>query len=175
MRFHALIVVVAASGACGGAGAQTRRDTADFDCKERMASYTTVHHMSGDEIGVQIDCAEKGPRIKRWKVDKGQRLEDGRPMSAGEFDQIWQEIEGTGWRNMFDCANGSGNKRDPIYQFDIKDETDHKQFTCQSVQMPYPYNDLVSPLDLAAQQGRSQLGDDEPADAKALDHKNKAK
>lgn len=39
--------------------------------------------------------------------------------------------------------------------------------------MPYPYNDITDPLDLLSQQGRSQLGDDEPADAKALDKKDK--
>ena len=167
MRTLAAIVLAG----CGGAAHTQTREAVDFDCKQRMASYSTAHHMSGDEIGVQIDCAN-GPHIKRWKTDKGgKRLEDGHAISGGEFEELWQQIEGTGWRNMFDCANGSGNKRDPIYQFDIKDETDHKQFTCQSAQMPYPYNDLVDPLDLAAQQGGKQLGDDEPDDAKALDKK----
>ena len=33
--------------------------------------------------------------------------------------------------------------------------------------MPYPYNTIVDPLDLAAQQGRGQLGDPEPAELKA--------
>jgi hypothetical protein len=28
--------------------------------------------------------------------------------------------------------------------------------------MPFPYNDIVDPLDLAAQQGRRQLGDEDP-------------
>lgn len=160
--------------ACGGAAREARREAVDFDCKQRRASYTTAHHMSGDEIGVEIDCATQGPHISRWKTDKGgHRIEDAHNISPVEFDRVWTEIEGTGWRNMGDCANGSGDKRDPLYQFDIKDEVDHKQFTCQGANMPYPYNDLVDPLDLASQQGRKQLGDDEPAELKDLDHKKK--
>jgi hypothetical protein len=38
--------------------------------------------------------------------------------------------------------------------------------------MPYPYNDISDPLDMLANSGK-QLGDDEPADAKALDKKDK--
>jgi hypothetical protein len=168
-----IAVFVVLAGCGGGAREQAQREAVNFDCKQRMASYITAHHMSGDEIGVQLDCAQ-GPRITRWKTDKsGHRLEDGHPISPMEFDDLWTQIEGTGWRNMGDCANGSGDKRDPIYQFDIRDESDRKQFTCQSREMPYPYNDLVDPLDLASQQGRKQLGDDEPADAKALDQKHK--
>jgi len=163
------------AASCGASARdQARREAVGFDCKQRMASYTTAHHMSGDEIGVQLDCAEKGPRITRWKADRGSaRLEDSHPISPVEFERVWAEVDGTGWRNMTDCANGSGDKRDPLYQFDIKDEVDHKQFTCQGATMPYPYNDLVDPLDLASQQGRKQLGDDEPAELKALDSKKK--
>jgi hypothetical protein len=165
MRAVAIVVVVG----CGGPQ-HTRGEAADFECKQRSASYTTAHHISGDEIGVLIECEGSGPRIKRWKMDKaGTRLEDAHSISPVVFDQVWAEIEGTGWRNLGNCP--PGEKRDPIYQFDIKDETDQKSFSCQQPRMPYPWHDIVDPLDLASQQGRHQLGDDEPADAKALDRK----
>lgn len=92
-------------------------------------------------------------------------------MTAGEFDKIWREIDGTGWPNLRDCTNGKGGKGDPIYKFDIKDDQNQASFQCQSQSMPYPYHDLVDPLDLAAQDGRGQLGDDEPPRAGPLERK----
>jgi hypothetical protein len=161
-------------GACGGARReQIARETQVFDCRGRRASYVAAHHMAG-EIGVQIECADTGPRIKRWRTDKaGTRLEDARSLTPGEFDKVWKEIDGTGWTYLHDCSNGTGGKLDPIYQFDIKDDQNQAAFQCQSQSMPYPYNDIVDPLDLAAQAGRRQLGDDEPAEMKARERKDK--
>jgi hypothetical protein len=90
-------------------------------------------------------------------------------------EKVWKEIEGTGWQNLKDCTNGSLEKRDPVFVFDIKDDQANASFQCQTREMPYPYHDITDPLDLASQQGRAQLGDDEPADAKKLDHKEKQK
>jgi hypothetical protein len=161
--------------ACGGARReQIEREAQRFDCRGRRASYTVAHHLAADEIGVQIDCADAGPRIKRWRTDKaGKRLEDARGLTPGEFDKVWREIDGTGWPYLHDCGNGTGGRLDPIYLFDIKDDQNRASFQCQSQSMPYPYNDIVDPLDLAAQVGRRQLGDDEPAEIKALDRKEK--
>jgi hypothetical protein len=168
----ALGLALAACG--GGQRAQIEREAQRFDCRGRRASYMAAHHLAGDEIGVQIDCADAGPRIKRWRTDRsGTHQEDARSMTPGEFDKLWREIDGTGWPNLRDCNNGTGGKRDPIYVFDIKDDQNQASFQCQSQSMPYPYNGIVDPLDLAAQQGRRQLGDDEPAEMKALDHKDK--
>ena len=121
-----------------------------------------------------LDCAEAGPRIRRWKTDKtGHRIEDSQQLSPGDFNKTWREIDATGWPNLTDCANGSLEKRDPVYVFDIKDDTNQASFQCQTREVPYPYNDITDALDLMAAQGRGQLGDDEPADAKALEHKDK--
>jgi hypothetical protein len=168
-------VALAACAACGGGRReQIEREAQRFDCRGRRASYTVAHHLAADEIGVQIDCVDAGPRIKRWRTEKsGKRQEDTRQLTPGEFDKVWREIDGTGWPYLRDCGNGSGGRHDPIYQFDIKDDQNKASFQCQSQSMPYPYNDIVDPLDLAAQVGRRQLGDDEPADAKKLDHKDK--
>ena len=96
-------------------------------------------------------------------------------MTPGEFDKVWREVDGTGWPNLRDCTNGSLEKRDPVYVFDIKDDTNTASFSCQTREVPYPYFDITNALDLAASQGRTQLGDDEPADAKALGKKDKQK
>jgi hypothetical protein len=171
MRWVVLCTVLAA---CGGQKDQIRRDQESFACRTRYASYLAVKHISGDEIGVQIDCADAGPRIKRWKTAKsGQHVEDTHGLTPGEFDKIWTQIDGTGWPNLRDCGNGSLNKSDPVYTFDIKDDQNKATFSCQTREVPYPYFDITNALDLAASQGRPQLGDDEPADAKALDKKDK--
>ena len=168
MRSAVLLLLVA----CGPSRQQKAlADQEDFQCKERLVSYVVSGHMGASELGVQMDCAD-GPRIKRWKVDKkGVRVDDARPMSGGEFDRVWREIDGTGWVNLRDCENGTGGKQDPVYVFDIKDDQNKSSFQCQSVSMPYPYNGLVDPLDGAAQAGRGQLGDPEPSEMKALDQK----
>jgi hypothetical protein len=169
MRSVVLVVLVA----CGPSTRdQARREAEQFDCKDRHVSYMTSHHMSGDEIGVQMDCAERGPRIKRWKTTReGKRIEDGHPLSPGEFEDIWRQIDGVGWVFLRDCTNGTGGKTDPVYMFEVKDDQNQSTFSCQTVTMPYPYSAIVNPLDLAAAQGRKQLGDDEPDDLKALDKK----
>jgi hypothetical protein len=156
-------------GACGGAQHEkVTHEAPTFACRGRTASYEVAHHMAGDQLGVQADCAEAGPRIKRWRIDiAGNRQEDAHSLNPGEFENIWKEIDGTGWPNLRDCTNGTAGKQDPIYTFDIKDDQNQASFRCQSQSMPYPYNDIVDPLDLAAQGGRGQFGDDEPGDGKA--------
>ena len=173
-RFGSVALLVLAG--CGGAAAEARRNAQDFECKDRLVSYIAAHHMAGDELGVQMDCAEAGPRIKRWRTEKnGQRQEDTHAMTPGEFDKTWREIDGTGWRYLKDCANGTGGKQDPVYVFDIHDDVDKATFQCQSQSMPYPYNDIVDPLDVASQHGRKQLGNDEPVELQDQDKGPKKK
>lgn len=168
------VIFVAAVAACGGRQHQADQEARDFDCRDRSASYIATGHIAADELGVQLDCATAGPRILRWKVDKtGHRIDDERALSPADFDRTWREIDGTGWPGMIDCTNGSMEKNDPVYVFDIKDDTNQASFSCQTREVPYPYNDITDALDLMAAQGRGQLGDDEPDDAKALDHKDK--
>jgi hypothetical protein len=173
----ALAGLTLAAVGCGPSAAElARREAQDFQCRDRSASYTVVRHIAGDELGVQMDCAAAGPRIVRWKAARaGQRIEDKRSMSPAEFDRVWRDIAGTGWENLKDCTTGSLGKQDPVYTFDVKDDQNQATFACQTVTMPYPYNGITDPLDLAAQKGRNQLGDDEPADLKELEKKEKEK
>jgi hypothetical protein len=166
----AAILVALGVAACGGSRAQVEREQQPFDCRDRSISYVAAHDLGADELGVQMDCKD-GPAIKRWKMDKaGHRTEDNQPLTPSQFNDVWTQIDATGWPNLHDCANGTAGKEDPLFTFDVKDDQNRASFTCQSREMPYPYNDLVDPLDqLAARKG--QLGDDEPADAKGLDKK----
>lgn len=170
------VILIVAVAACGARQQQADREATQFDCRDRSASYIATKHIAGDEIGVMLDCAEAGPRIRRWKIDKtGNRIADERALNPGDFDRTWREIDGTGWPNLTDCANGSLEKSDPVYVFDVKDDMNKASFQCQTRDVPYPYNSISDSLDLMAAQGRGQLGDDEPAAAKALDHKDKQK
>jgi hypothetical protein len=175
MRLAWVLVAVLAT-ACGGAQKRANEEMQQFQCKDRYASYVATGHISGDELGVQMDCAEAGPRIKRWRTDKkGKHEEDAHPIAPNDFDKAWKEINGTGWENLKECTNGSLEKSDPVYQFDIKDDENQSSFSCQTREVPYPYNDITDALDLLAAQNGKQLGDDEPSDAKALDKKDKQK
>lgn len=173
----AYVAGVCLAGGCGaGAREQAQREAQDFRCRDRSVGYTATGHIAGQEIGVQMDCAEAGPRLKRWKIDKGGgRVEDARSLTPGEFDRIWRDIAGTGWENLKDCTTGTLGKQDPIYKFDVRDDQNQASFSCQSTTLPFPYNGIADPLDVAAQRGRGQLGDDEPADLKALEQKAKQK
>lgn len=157
---------------CGARQRQADEEMVHFECRDRLVSYVATRHLGGDEVGVQMDCAEAGPRIKRWRMDKsGARVEDARSMTPVEFDNVWRQIDGTGWQYLKNCDNGTNEDNDPIYVFDVKDDQGKGTFQCQSQAMPYPYNGIVDPLDVAAQEGRGQLGDPEPQELKDLDKK----
>lgn len=165
----------ATAAGCGPSARDlARREAQDFNCRDRSVRYAATQHIAGDEIGVQMDCAEAGPRIMRWKTDKGGgRVDDKRSMSPAEFDRVWKDIAGTGWENLKDCTTGTLGKEDPVYAFEVRDDQNQASFKCQSLTMPFPYNGIVDPLDLAAQRGGGQLGDDEPAALKELEQRQK--
>src|SRR5262245_13047291 len=92
--------------ACSGAQHRADQEAQQFNCRERSAAYIATKHIGGDEIGVQMDCADAGPRVKRWRTDKsGKHDEDAHGITPGQFDRTWREIDGTGWPNLRDCGN----------------------------------------------------------------------
>lgn len=168
-RLLALALLAVALGACGGRQSQAPegQGAQPFECKQRYVSYIATNHLGGGEIGVQVDCAEVGPRVKRWRSGRdGNRIEDARGMTPAEFDETWNAVDGSGWAYLKDCENGTAGAHDPIYVFDMHDDEQNNSFQCQSRSMPFPYNTIVDPLDVAAQKGREQLGDPEPAPGK---------
>lgn len=165
-RLGRLVVAGLAStspAACRPARGPAAVVAGDFACRDRLVSYVVNGALGGDELGVQIDCQEAGPRLRRWRVDRaGHRVDDSRAMTGEEFDHVWGELDGIGWRYLKDCPAGAG-KRDPIYTFDVRDDQAHGTFSCQARVVPYPYDAFVNQLDLAATVGRPELDDEAPA------------
>jgi hypothetical protein len=151
MRRPPSLIAAVACAACSGGQHVREHEAAAFDCRGRTISYVAAHAMAAAEVGIIMDCTN-GPHIKQWTVDAktNERKESAREMSAGEFNKVWSEIAGTGWENLKDCKRGDGGKSAPLYQFDIKDDQNSASFSCQSLNVPYPYNDLVDPLNAAA-------------------------
>lgn len=165
-----LIGLVGALASCSGS--QRGGSGQSFQCRERAASYVAIKHIGGDELGVAMDCEEAGPRVKRWRTQQGQRIEDVHALAPGDFDRAWKEIDGTGWAFLKDCGNGSLEDHDPVYKFEVKDDQQKGSFKCQTREVPFPYFDITNSLDMLAQKSGKQLGDDEPPEAKALDKKD---
>jgi hypothetical protein len=152
MRRMAWIVAAWSAGACGGkqhGGGDD--DTRLFDCKERQAEYIVVGSMAGEELGVALDCASAGPRVRRWRVEKdGTREDAAHSLTPGEFNDIWGRIQDTGWANLHDCS-GATKSGDPVYTFDVKDWQAKGSFSCSGRgALPFPYSTLVDELDQAA-------------------------
>jgi hypothetical protein len=156
-----ILGAVAAGGlaGCGGAQAQADRERQTFECNDRMAGYVAHGTLGAEELGVAIDCAERGPRIVRWRVDPdGTRAEDARGMTPGQFDALWRKVDQSGWRDLQDCASASD--KDPVYSFTFRDWSAQNAFECQALDPPFPYHTIRDELDRAARQGRRQLGPD---------------
>jgi hypothetical protein len=151
------------AAACGGAQRDAGRESAQgFTCNDRMAGYVGHGTLAADEIGVAIDCAARGPRLLRWRVESdGTRAEDERGLSPGEFDTLWRKIDDTGWRDLQGCDGGA--EHDPVYTFSFKDWTGAASFECRSADPPFPYHTILDELDRLALSGRGQLGPDVPA------------
>nr|HEX4317437.1 hypothetical protein [Kofleriaceae bacterium] len=149
--------VAVTTAACAHKAQVTSDEGQSFDCRARTIAYVAAHTMGAAEIGVEMSCAN-GPSLKHWRVDEktSKRDEQSRPMTPAEFDKVWAQVAGTGWENLKDCTNGDGGKSAPLYQFDVKDDQNTASFSCQSLRLPYPYNDLADPLDAAVQGGGNE-------------------
>lgn len=148
-----IIIVTAALAlaACGNPNKRMLEENADFDCRERTASYVVMGSLTAAEVGVLVDCVEHGPRVVRWTVTKeGNRDEYSGSLGVHEFDRLWEKIDGAGWRFLEDCE-GTGQPGDPIFNFDVKDHNQQATFACTHAgPLPYPYNTIVDELDFKA-------------------------
>lgn len=150
-RFSAPLLLCLPLVACGNPHKETLQQNADFDCHDRYASYLVSGSLAAAEVGVQVDCAEHGPRVVHWTVDKdGNREEYSGSLGVNEFDRMWEKIDGAGWRYLKDCE-GTGQPEDPVYTFDVKDWNGTVSFSCTNAgPLPYPYNTIVDELDFKA-------------------------
>jgi len=164
MRRILLVCVVAA---CGPKHSDNSASAwADFDCRDRMASYDVVGGMAGEESGVTLDCNKHGPTVTRWVEAKdGTRDEASANVSPGTFNDVWIRIDGVGWQNLDDCAPDTGADV-PVYRFDVTKDDNQKSIECDSVDPPFPYNTFVDELNqLAAtipgDKGKSEMDIDD--------------
>jgi len=145
----ALVVVVG----CGDSHRDELARNRNFDCRDRAASYVVVGSLVASELGVMVDCRDQGPRIVRWtSTDAGNRVEQAASLTVGDFERLWDKIEGAGWKYLKDC-DGTGAAGDPMYTFDVVDWNGQASFACtHGGPLPFPYHIIVDELDLSAAQ-----------------------
>jgi hypothetical protein len=152
----ALAVTAALLGqvGCGGSqkGAAASSDDQEFQCKNRRIAYIVTGSFAGPEVGVVVDCAERGPRIMKWVVlsEQGDRQTMEHSLTSAEFDDLWKRIESTGWRNLGDCDNPDAVEGDPEYKIGVQDDVMNKSMACTGKELPFPFNRMVNELDLKA-------------------------
>ena len=130
---------------------QSPTPLADFECKERRAAYIASGGFAGAEVGVVMDCAPAGPRIHTWRlVGEDQKNTSEHSLTPDEFEEVWEKVEATGWRNLGDCDRTVPEEGEPTYKMGVKDEILAKSMTCVGKTLPFPYNRLVDTLDLVA-------------------------
>jgi len=172
----ALIVVTGGAAACGGGQHRDSDDElASFDCDGRMVGYVARGTMAAAEVGIAVDCAERGPRIVRWQVQSdGTRAEDSHSLSTGEFDTLWRKIDATGWRDLGDCESSGDNA--PTYSFCFKQADQSNTADCQSDDPPFPWHTIRDELDtIAARGGQLQPDDVAPDEVKPAKGKGKGR
>jgi hypothetical protein len=150
----AVLAALAALAACGGpqkSAADSSGDR-DFQCKERRIAYIVTGSFAGPEVGVVVDCAERGPRIMKWQVIgvAGDKKTMESSLSEGEFQELWQRVESTGWRHLGNCDNPEAVEGDPRYKIGIADESQSVSLECDGKELPFPYDRIVNELDLKA-------------------------
>jgi hypothetical protein len=144
----------AAALACGG-GERTRRQGAGgeaFDCQSRRVEYMVVGGFVAPEAGISMLCDGDRPRIVTWREESaGDRHERTFPITPGQFDATWQQVDSTGWRFLKKkCNNPESVKGDPIYTIDVGDHATTVSLVCPGKELPFPYDRLVNELDLRA-------------------------
>jgi hypothetical protein len=143
-------LLIGAVPACKKNEADTIPSTwANFECRNRQASYYVQGGMRAEEAGVKIDC-ESGPKVTRWLEDKGNRVEDSTSMTPGEFEDVWKRIDGVGWRHLKDCTPDVGDQAIPIYTFDIAKDDETATFQCEALTPEFPWGSLIQELDQLA-------------------------
>jgi hypothetical protein len=157
------LAVVGAVG-CGGGqktGGGDEEGDARFACNDRMVGYIARGSLAAEEIGIAVDCAERGPRLVRWRVEHdGTRADDARSLTTGEFDALWRKIDQSGWRDLGDCTAGGDHA--PIYSFSFRDSEQQSTCECQHDDPPFPWHMIRDELDALAAKG-GQLGPDDVA------------
>ncbi len=139
--------------ACGpkADGAALKRDLSQFQCNERLISYMVAGGFAAEEAGVTVQCDGENPRIITWQLDDGERSEKSNPLSGGQFDTLWDNIDASGWRHVQeDCKNPEAEDGDPAYLIEVGDHAQSVTLNCDGTTLPFPYDRIVNELDLRA-------------------------
>lgn len=157
MSLMSFMVVALGSAGCGGrpaAGSGSDEPAIEFECKDRRVAYIVTGGFAGPEVGVVMDCASTGPRIHKWVVlnEEGDKKTLEHSLDPDSFDEVWEKIESTGWRNLSDCDNPEAGPGDPEYKIGVKDHTLAVSMSCVGKTLPFPYNRVVNELDLIVAQ-----------------------
>ena len=152
-RLSVIVAVALVSLALGCGGSQNQgvsEDVRNFECANRRVAYIATGHFAGPEVGVVIDCAERGPRIKRWVVidDSGGKETGEHSLTVRQFNDLWEKVDSTGWQNLSDCDNPDAGEGDPAYKFGIQDQNGSVSLACDGKQLPFPYDRLLNEIDL---------------------------
>jgi len=140
-------------------GAQKKRDTVDndevddFKCNGRQASYVVVGGFVAHELGIEIKCDPTMAVLVKWTASEGgEREESEHIIGRASFDEVWQDFEDAGWRNLSDCLNPNATDSDEVYSFTVADTDSSTTMVCQgkSKNLPFPFDRLVNTLDGAA-------------------------
>lgn len=144
------LALVALPACGGGQDKQVLTENAEFKCRQRRVAYIATGHFAGREVGVVADCAERGPRIRRWIVidDAGGKQTGEHSLSVRQFNTLWEKIDSTGWRNLEDCEQTEPREGEPGYKFGIKDDNGAISLACAGRQLPFPFDRLANELDL---------------------------
>lgn len=138
------------AGCHGKKGAAPVMDDPNFNCADRRIAYIATGGFAGPEVAVVADCAESGPRIKKWIVmdDAGTRKDGAHSLTGGEFDDLWEKIESTGWRNLGDCDQTEAREGEPLYRFSVANNQVNKDLLCAGKVLPFPFDRIANELDL---------------------------
>lgn len=152
------LIALALAAACAACGPASERQTdttvvdATFQCNERRVEYVVAGGFAASEAGVTVQCGDGGPRLIKWQVsDDGERDESNHPLTSDQFNELWDVIDGTGWRNLGKkCKNRGVAKVDPVYTIEVVDDAAKRTFTCQGKELPFPYDRFITELDVRA-------------------------
>lgn len=154
----ALILSTSLLTACPGGGQQARStldddEVEEFKCNGRQAHYVVVGGFVAYELGIEIKCEPTMAKLLKWTAtEDGERDESEHIIGRASFDEIWQDFEDVGWRNLSDCLNTNAAEDDEVYSFTVADADSNVTMVCQgkSKDLPFPFDRLVNALDQAA-------------------------
>ena len=153
------------------------REQQPFNCKDRIASYIASSHMGGDELGVQMDCAEAGPRIKRWRTDKtghapGRHAPDDAAASSTRCGARSTAPAGRTCKRLHERHARASATRSTCST--SRTTRTRRRSSARRARCPTRTTTSSTRSTCSPRKGQGQLGDDEPADAEGARQEGQA-